>query len=255
MKSQTSTLKSIQLQFKKALLENSETINGFIKSKSQIESKSRIGIYKYAYVARLIDVLSEDYPLTRKILGDLLFTRICKIFVTKYPSKNFNINSYSLEFPKICIQFVPNKKKLFVKELLDYEKSIVECFYSKNAFNKIDQISLSSLDEKDVSKAVLILNPSVQLKKYQYEIAELRKDMKVVKDTKKVESYTVIYRNNWLPCFLKVNKKQFQILKLIQKGQTFTQIAKKCTIEDLPVIHEWFANWMSLGLFQSIKIK
>ncbi len=253
MKSQLKRLTSIQLAFKNSLLkQDSKYLNRKISAQKVSDANIRIGAYQYAYWARLLDVVSEDYPLTKKYLGEKLFNAIVKLYALNSPSKTYNINSYSLEFPKYCVQKLPIYKIQFAKELLMYEMLVVECFYSSNSSEKISFQTISNQDQNNVERAVLKLNKSVVLCEFKYDIIKY-KNSKLKPE--KTNSYLMIYRNEFIPCVISFSQNQYKILKLIENNKSFKQIANACPKSDMVHLYDWFAQWMSLGIFESLEIK
>ena len=68
-----------------------EVAAAFIKPNRLLTSFERLEIYNRQYWFRVLDVLYEDYPGLRAVLGEAEFTRVTIDYLAKYPS-----NSYTL---------------------------------------------------------------------------------------------------------------------------------------------------------------
>lgn len=121
-KSKKISLKSWQQSFS-ALMTQEPTAShlarvGILETNDMPVAK-RLEIYRYAYSARLIEALKEDFPRLLKSVGESKFDKWASEFVRTNPSKHFSLNYYGKKFPK----FVEKKSKKASKlARLDWEE-------------------------------------------------------------------------------------------------------------------------------------
>ena len=67
------SLKQLQESFQRGILAGDDTILAEIEDSAKEERKVLFGVYRYAYVARLAEVLADDYAELHSYLGDAAF--------------------------------------------------------------------------------------------------------------------------------------------------------------------------------------
>ena len=65
----------------------------FIKSNDRLTSFERLQLYNRMYWFRLIDIMHDDNPGLRAVLGDKKFTRMIEAYLAKYPSRSFTLRN------------------------------------------------------------------------------------------------------------------------------------------------------------------
>src|SRR4051812_34142376 len=65
----------------------------FIKPNDRLTSLERLEIYNRQYWFRLLDILYDDYPGLRAILGVARFHEMCRAYLEQYPSRSFTLRN------------------------------------------------------------------------------------------------------------------------------------------------------------------
>ena len=87
---------------------NIETVVLPSRSQSSIE---RLGIYAHMYRARLVEVMTAEYPTTRRILGDDAFERACRRYIERHPSTERTLQRLSAGFPAFLTRHLPTGRR------------------------------------------------------------------------------------------------------------------------------------------------
>ena len=72
------SLKELQESFQRGILAGDDTILAEIKDSPKEKRKVLFGVYRNAYVARLAEVLADDYEQVHAYLGDAGFAKLAK---------------------------------------------------------------------------------------------------------------------------------------------------------------------------------
>jgi hypothetical protein len=62
----------------------------------------RLGIYHYAYRARLIECLADDYTAVLDAIGDAAFDSLCRDYIAAHPSTSPNLVGFGKHFAAFC---------------------------------------------------------------------------------------------------------------------------------------------------------
>src|SRR4029079_15629477 len=66
----------------------------------RLDAPARLDVYARMYVARLVDVLREDYPRVAAVLGEEEFTRVAGEYVAAHRSTHPSLRWFGRAFPE-----------------------------------------------------------------------------------------------------------------------------------------------------------
>jgi hypothetical protein len=76
--------------FQEAILKGGDEVLRLIPASSRTDAEVLFGVYRNAYVGRLIDVIASDHPLTARYLGEDAFDELARGYVAAHPSTTQN---------------------------------------------------------------------------------------------------------------------------------------------------------------------
>ena len=143
-----SSFKDFQDSFQRGILERDDTILSDIKD-SATESRSVLfGVYRYAYVARLAEILGEDYEQVHGYLGDEGFARLVKAYIDANPSDKRNARWFGRHMPAFARETAPFSNHREVSEIAALEKALADAFDGPNAEPlAIDQLAALAVED------------------------------------------------------------------------------------------------------------
>ncbi|MBY0471190.1 DNA-binding domain-containing protein [bacterium] len=204
---------------------DSKILATLIAKRPPLSSRSRMEIYRYAYFARILEVLESDFPQLRKKIGKRPFAKLMREYLAAYPSRYANIS----EVGKNLSVFLRKKKKSPLANLaaLDWEMSLSSFAPS---IEHRDFSNLLSLPEDQILKARLYLDPSVRLLK--------------------TDSHYLIFGPHGKAQFQTVTPLQYRLIQEIKKHQPLSKLLSLMTrskiSEDFVV--QWFTSWSKQGI-------
>lgn len=247
-------------------LKNSKIIDLSLikKSHTGLLPQDRLNIYKDMYIARLIEVLEIDYVLLKHILGKKFYKTMCE-YIEKFPSKSNTLNFYGKDLPKLF------KSKKNDNYRLLFEIATLEWEISSLLFNSEDTSNFTSADLEKIEKAKLnkikfVMNDSFRLFKFKFPINEMLSkfynDEKVSRKVQRKANYVALVANNGNVWRYNLNKDEFDLLKILTKGNTLESSLEKWTLKRSNKrlklaesnFQEWFAKWIEEGFFKLIYV-
>jgi hypothetical protein len=108
-----------------AIIYNHPLPSHFLKQKTGMPPSKQIEIYAHAYKKRLLGVLEEDYPETRKRLGKKRFRELVDEFVAGQPPRTSDLAAYSLLFAQ-SLRHKHNQLSAGVLKLIAIEAAELE---------------------------------------------------------------------------------------------------------------------------------
>jgi hypothetical protein len=91
-----SSLAALQRRFASHLLGGDAVppIAPAVVASTVADSTERLGVYRHAYRARLVEVLGNDFPSLRTLAGEQAFAELAQEYVAATPSRHFNVRWY-----------------------------------------------------------------------------------------------------------------------------------------------------------------
>jgi hypothetical protein len=120
------TLNEIQAAFQRAIMLGDDAVLDEILDNSRTNRNVLFGVYRHAYVARLVEVVRNDHPALNKFLGDEAFDEIARAYVAARPSRSQNARWFSHGLPDFIAETRRNEAHLF--ELAKLERTLNDAF-------------------------------------------------------------------------------------------------------------------------------
>jgi hypothetical protein len=249
-----------------------------IKPNKRLTSVERLEIYNRVYWFRILSSMADDFPGLRGVLGQRTFDKVLLAYLTELPSESFtlrNLGSRLEAWLRKHPRLVPKVRRMAL-DMVRLEWADIEAFDSA-AFPKMTEAGLQQLGEDPV----LHLQPHLQLLDLAYPVDELllaiRRDVDPESDIasnvvvmpqagqtkrkrvplpKPKKTYLAIHRQEDEVYFKRLQPEAFALLCALRTGKRLSE-AIEASVEwtNKPVariteqLHDWFANWSSLGWF------
>ncbi len=128
-----SSLKDIQDKFQKSILEGNDAILDDICVNKKETKETLLNVYQYAYGARLVEFLQNDYPMTLLYLGDDVFSNAGKVYYKTHPSDNPNARWFGRHFAHFLQTATPFQGMPELGDLAGLELALNTAFDATNA--------------------------------------------------------------------------------------------------------------------------
>ncbi len=133
-------LKDFQDLFQRAILEGDDDILRHIPDGPKETKTNLLGIYRDAYVLRLIDVVANDHELLRLYLGEDRFRAMVRSYIECCPSQSPNARWFAHRLPEFLEANEPYSRQPILAELAALERAL------NDAFDGVDAPLLSMSD-------------------------------------------------------------------------------------------------------------
>ena len=138
-----SSLKQLQESFQRGILTGDDAILAEIEDSAKEDRQILFGVYRHAYVARLAEILGEDYAQLHAYLGDARFAKLAKDYIAAHPSDQRSVRAFGRHLPG----FLRGRPDLALHpelaEIAELEKALIDAFDGPEA----RPLSLAALGE------------------------------------------------------------------------------------------------------------
>lgn len=127
------TLSELQALFQEAILKGGDDILRLIPPNAYTNAEVLFGVYRNAYVGRLIEIIGSDHPLTAMYLGPEAFDDLARAYVAAHPSTTQNarwVSRHLTAFARQTLRFAPHPS---VGDLIAIEAALNTAFDAADA--------------------------------------------------------------------------------------------------------------------------
>src|SRR5258708_7421807 len=87
-----------------------EEAEAVVTRSKALTALERLAIYGYAYYARLLDCLREEFPVLKHALGEEVFDAFAAEYLERYPSRSYTLFELGVHFPRFLADTRPDRE-------------------------------------------------------------------------------------------------------------------------------------------------
>lgn len=126
-------LKDFQDRFQRAILERDDAILKDIPDGPRETNVNLLGVYRDAYVLRLVDVIGNDHEQLRAYVGEERFQSMARAYIASCPSEHPNARWFAHRLPEFLQSTEPYAGLPAVVELAALERALNDAFDGPDA--------------------------------------------------------------------------------------------------------------------------
>jgi hypothetical protein len=231
-------------------------IDQLLSPSLQQSAPERLAIYRGAYLARLLEVLREQFPCTRFAVGDELFDQLAAGYLHLHPPRGYTLAKLADNLVDHLEKTRPADWGEFVVDLARLEHAIDRVFDTAGPEN-LPPFTMPQ-DANDSLK--LTLTPGLELHEFRYPVSSYYTDWKAGQQPhwpQPQQQFIALLRRDYIVRRHELTSLQYELLFGIQRGlpigeavATATIAAKNVDPNELAAeLGLWFAAWTASGFF------
>ncbi len=118
----------LQDQFQRGIMSGDDMVLGEILDSPKEKRDILFGVYRHAYVSRLVEAIRNDHPHLHGYLGDDMFDTMGAAYVAAKPSNNPNMRWFSQGLPEFLRTTEPYSDHSVIGDLAAFEKALNDAF-------------------------------------------------------------------------------------------------------------------------------
>lgn len=154
------TLAEVQARFQQAVVAGDDSILDLIPGNSRTNSTVLLGVYRYAYMARLVDIVASDHAGLKAYMGDEAFDAMAHAYITAHPSHTPNARWVAEALPEFLAASEPYSAHPELAALARLERALADAFDAPDA-PVLDLAALARHAPERWGDLVLTGHPSV----------------------------------------------------------------------------------------------
>jgi hypothetical protein len=239
-----------------------------VKPNDRLTATERLAIYHRQYWYRILDSFSEDFPGLCAVLGDRVFQRLARAYLSDCPSRSFTLRNLGsrLESWLAAHPEFAGRNLALALDMVRLEWAHIE------AFDNAEQKPLGPEDLLGLGPELSIaMQPYIGLLELQYPVDELR--IKVNQHSeehsrasnavtapspsrhivrryarlKPQQIFLAVHRVEFTVYYRRLDADEFRLLQSIGQGRPIGEALDSQANLDPQRVQTWFANWAQLG--------
>jgi hypothetical protein len=237
-------------------------LEGVVQPSRALSARERLTIYSNQYIWRLVDVLAEEFPAVRGVLGAEAFFAVARAYVTAHPSRHYSLSLLGARFARFLgEEAAALENRRFLADLARLERAKQEVFDAPGqAPVHVDTLLAIPAEEWENARfeavpALALLASSYPVNAYLQATLEARE----VPLPAPREEWVAVYRRDYSVWRLPLRREPFLLLESLLGGATLSEAIGACADApeadlDLVVqkLREWFQDWTGLGFFAAV---
>ncbi|RNC77527.1 putative DNA-binding domain-containing protein [Piscirickettsia salmonis] len=223
----------------------------------------RLMIYHNAYYARLIEIVIDDYPKLRVLLGDEVMAECIAAYVRATASAHFSVRYYGEKLSEFLHEHSPYCEVELLAEMAKFEWALNLSIDAPDApVLRLDDLALIAAE--DWADVVIKFHPSVQQLVTEHGVTELwqhiEQDPETVEPVESVIQACFVWRYQLQSHFVAMEVLSGEVWQQFNQGQCFAEVCMwlgdKMAEEH---VAEYIAGlvqyWVSEGLITALVVQ
>jgi hypothetical protein len=233
----------------------------------------RLAIYSYAYSARLLECLHEEFPVLKHALGEEIFDAFAIEYLQHYPSRSYTLFQLGSNLPRFLAETRPDREEHrsapswpdFLIDLATLELTFNEVFDGPGMEGErsLDAERLRGLSAERLLEARLVGGPCLRLLALRYPVHHYFTAVRRHEESElpaSAETYLAVTRRDYVVRHYELSQPAYQLLTALLTGESVGQaISQAATaagphLDQLPdQLWTWFHDWAAEGFFRAVE--
>jgi hypothetical protein len=135
-------------------------------------SAKRFAVYRNNVVLGLIEALKAAFPVTRRLVGDDFFAGMARVHALQNPPTSPVMLDYGADFADFVGRFEPAATPPYLADVVRLERAWTEAYHAAEAL-PLSPRALTEIPREDLSRARLLLHPSVRLVRSAFPVIQI----------------------------------------------------------------------------------
>jgi hypothetical protein len=242
----------------------------------KLDESGRLGVYRYAYRARLVECLADDYPALQFALGEEAFDALCGEYIQRHPSSDPSLNFFGRHMARFCRSEATSFERSatgagsfalydFAADLAELEWSLVEVLHARVA-DALSSEALGAIPVERWPSARLPRSPAVRVVRTGYAVNAFFQAFKSGEEPAlpngPAPSLTAVYRTDMTLWRMALTPAMGALLEALFRGDTLGDalgrleegLSEAEAAEAERSVMVWFREWVAAGFFAGVDI-
>ena len=251
------SLREIQDSFQRGILAGDDDILAEVKDSAKEKRQTLFGVYRNAYVARLAEIVGEDYEQLHAYIGDQAFAKLVAAYIAAHPSDQRSARWFGRHLPAFVREASTYAKNPEIAELAELEKALADAFDGPDA-EPLRVEALASIPPEAWPKLVFKPHPTAIRLSFRTNAADIWSALKSETAPPKPEHLLepqaiVVWRHDFMSRFRPLSPEEAMMWNEAAKGVWFSVLCEMVATfagEDEAELRaaSYLKGWVDMGM-------
>lgn len=250
---------------------DSDALSQVLAPSSKQSSAQRLQIYADAYFARLLEVLTNEFPALQHAVGPELFAGFAAGYLQTYPSTSYTLSNLGANFPDYLAATRPKRESVvadwsdFLIDCCRLERTYAEVFDGpgpERSMSSVANLLLGMIPEQFVETHLQIV-PWVRLVALRFPVHEYISAVRTGGTPEipaAVPTWLVVTRRDFRVRRIPISEAEFALFTESKHGSSVgvaLQTLADSTVSTQPTaadIERWFRDWTAAGYVSEVAL-
>jgi hypothetical protein len=253
------SLAEVQARLQAAIMAGDDGILKLIPGNSRTSNEVLLGVYRHAYVARLVEIVRAAYPLLAQHMGDAAFDAAARGYVLDRPSRHTNARWYAGELPDF-LGAGPYDAAPELREIALIERQLDLAFDARDA-DVLDLSGLAAYPPDAWSSLTFVAHPSVALLSLTTNAFEIWLALKNGADRPEIRhlaesDHALVWREGTVSKIRRLGAEERMLWSEASRGVSFGGLMELAAVFDDPDtaairVAQYLQGWLGSGLISA----
>lgn len=227
-----------------------------------VPGEERMSVYADGYKTRIMEGIGDVFPAVRHLTGERLFYELSRDYVTKFPSREYNLSRVGCLFPEFLSGTETAGNLPFLADLARLEWQVSLAFHALQT-EPVKPQELAGISPEKWGHLQFVFQEGFGLLESAYPVFDLWQARKtpISEVSIRVEGnpqQVIIFRSGLEVQCLQTDACQVRLLNELRRGTCLEEALE--IFSDTPdfepaLLTRWFGHWMQLGIITALHLR
>jgi hypothetical protein len=226
----------LQNDFQDCVMTDDVSVLSDLVQGSRASREVLFGVYKFAYVSRLVEAMRKDYEYLHGYLGDETFDEMARSYISAKPSRQANLRWFSHAVPNFLKENEPYSRHPILSELAALETALSDAIDAADDA-VLDLADMAALPPEAWKDLRLRRHPTSCRLDCSTNVAAVWMSLKndeTPPDVADISSQLLIWRQDAMPMFRELSEEEGMMWDEAAKGVSFGVLCSMLAMYDDP---------------------
>lgn len=253
-------LAALQDAFQNAILTGDDAVLADLLDGPKEGREGLLAVYRHAYSSRLVEILGNDFPALKAVLGDDGFDVAARAYVAAHPSVHRNARWYGRGFADFLAKTAPWSDRAEFGELARFETALADAFDTADS-GPLTLAELTGIPPEDWGELIFSAHPSASRLNLATNATELWSSAAEGADPPLAAPLAspeklIVWRDGATPMFRAMTDEEAMLWDEAARGSTFGELCVLAATYAAPDeaagrAAGYLASWIAAGLLSA----
>jgi hypothetical protein len=231
-----------------------------VRDHGALSAVQRLDVYANMYFFRLLDVLADDYPAVRAVVGPTGFHNLVTDYLLAHPPAHFSVRYAGQYLPEFVVGQRIAAEYPYLHDLATLERSIIDAFDAPDA-PTLAPADLAAVPPTQWSSLRLRVHPSVRLHRLDWPVHLVREQVDRGEDPSRItatDTALFVWRHDLQVRQCAVSAGEWQALDVLRQGGDFASACAAAAGElgdgaTAAAVAQALADWLAAGMLSGLR--